>query len=120
MSYFGAQKARKRAAQAGIEQAQLQQQQAARQREGELLQARQRVERADGIVNYYATAADHAAELARTSTVAYEHGEIGYVEHMQNLRTAADTQLARLDALRDCRQEKMTLRNLQTQSTRTR
>lgn len=113
---FGAQKARKRAAQAGIEQAQLEQQQAARLREGELLQARQRVERSEGIVRYYQQAAARAAELARTSTVAYEQGEIGYVEHMQNLQTAAETQLARLDALNDYNQEKLTLKNLQLQT----
>lgn len=104
---FGAQRARKRAAQAGIALAQLRQQQAERQRDGALREAALRVEQARQTMLYYETTTAHADDIARTSTVAYEQGEIGYVEHTQNLRAAIDTRLARLDALNEYNQEQI-------------
>lgn len=111
---FGATKAKRRAAQADVELAELQRQQMQRELDNqtqllfmELVQAAQSVE----YYNMYAR--EKVADIAHTSEVRYRYGEIDYVEHSQNLQTAITAALSHADAVQQYNQAIIKLNTLQ-------
>jgi len=54
----------------------------------------------EGLQFYQSTALNEASEMLRISQFAFEKGEIGYVEHMQNLSQALNIRIQHLEALR--------------------
>lgn len=111
---FGANKARRRAAQAEVETAALQAALAQQQIGQQTLIAREQLARAQEALTYYGQhARERDNEIARTSTAAYRLGETDYVEHTQNLRAAIDTSLAEADAINQYNQALINLLFLQ-------
>lgn len=54
-----------------------------------------------------------ARNIASTSKIAYENGEIGYIEYIQNLEVAIFSQLKYLDAINEYNQNIIILNYLQ-------
>lgn len=54
----------------------------------------------EGLQFYQSTALNEASEMLRISQFAFEKGEIGYIEHMQNMSQALNIRIQHLEALR--------------------
>ena len=98
--FYGSQRAKRDAAKIDVDIAQNRREQAARQADAELLIARQAVATARRTYDYYREEGLAAArEMRRLSCLEYEAGEISYVEHVQNLASALDVELASAKAI---------------------
>ncbi len=103
--FYGAQRARVKAARHDVELAATQRQQAERQAQGRYERARSEYARAQQALAYYdQEGRRQALHMARLAQISYENGEIGYVEYMQNLQTALDVQLQYANAVNEYNQ----------------
>lgn len=98
--FFGAQKARVKAARLDATINQLKLQQAGFQMRNQYQQAVNEYNRARKSLDYYVKEGNPEADrMLRLSRISYEKGEIGYVEYIQNLQTVADIHLQYANAL---------------------
>lgn len=103
--FWGAQRARVKAARRDVALAETAQQQAAQQAARQYRDACNEVRRAAQVLAYYeGEGCSSAQRMARLAQTAYENGEIGYVEYMQNQQTAFEVQLQHADAVNDYNQ----------------
>lgn len=111
--FGGATRARVKAARKEREQAQLQAQSEAAQRQGEYAVAQGRLRAAQERLTYYeATGTAEAEEAEKISSLAYESGEIGYIEYVAAMQQSIETQLKRAAAVNDYNQATIALRTL--------
>lgn len=111
--FFGATKAKVRAARKDREIAIIEMQSRRRQREREHDAALARYNAALSRLRYYdAEGMAAAAETARLSALEYENGEISYVEHVSALQVSVDTRMKRAAAVNDYNQAVVQLRRL--------
>jgi len=97
--FFGSQRAKTRAAKYNVSLAELRREEAERRTSTQLLVATNNQLTAQTSYLYYQhTALPEAAEMRRLSQIEYEAGEITYLEHIQNLSAALDTELAAAQA----------------------
>jgi len=100
--FYGAQKARLKAAKHDAELAETQATQQLRQYETLRQAAQNELLKAQESLNYYQEQGlREAEELERISQVSYEKGAIGYVEYIQNLQTAAEMRNSRAAAVNE-------------------
>ncbi len=112
--FFGAQKARVKAAKQEILIGQLKARQEAYRLKKEYEIALNEYVRARKSLDYYEDKANKEGnEMERISEVSYEKGDIGYVEYIQNLQTVADVELRYADAINAYNQAVITLNYLQ-------
>ena len=103
--FWGAHKARVRAARQDVELAEISRRQAEQQQGRELADWHNELCRARRVLDYYTRQGlAQATEMARLSQVSYEAGEIGYVEYIQNQKASIDVQLQYTAALDDYNQ----------------
>lgn len=103
--FWGAQKARVKAARGDVELAEISRRQAEQKLDKEYRDGLNELSRAQKVLDYYTAQGNGQAErMSRLSQVAYENGEIGYVEYIQNQQTALDVQLRYADAVNDYNQ----------------
>lgn len=111
--FFGATKAKVRAARKDREIALLQMQSRSRQRGSEYSAALTSCNAALSRLQYYdAEALPRAVEMARLSALEYENGEISYVEYVSALQQSADTRMKRAAAVNDYNQAVVLLQRL--------
>jgi len=103
--FFGEQRAKTKAAKREVEIARVQQE--------EIVQAMQKqyqtyindFYKAKNSLDYYTShGITQADDITRISQISYEKGEIGYVEYIQNLKTAVEIHLQRTNAVNDYNQ----------------
>jgi cobalt-zinc-cadmium resistance protein CzcA len=71
-------------------------------------------EKAKNILNYYQTQSNRRAdEISRIAQISYEKGEIGYLEYIQNLKSATELQLKYTDAVNNYNQSVIKINYLQ-------
>lgn len=100
--FFGAQKSRIKAARIGLQAAQAEQQYVSRLLNKDFRQQLQELSKYEEALNFYSNAGQkEAAEQMRIARFAYEKGEIGYVEFIQNMTQAMNMRLNYLSAIRD-------------------
>lgn len=111
--FFGATKAKVRAARKDREIALLQMQSRSRQRSSEYSAALTSCNAALSRLQYYdAEALPRAVEMARLSALEYENGEISYVEYVSALQQSADTRMKRAAAVNDYNQAVVQLKRM--------
>ncbi|NDV96150.1 TolC family protein [Dysgonomonas sp. 521] len=112
--FFGEQRAKTKAAKREVEIARVQQE--------EVVQAMQKqyqtyindFYKAKNSLDYYTSQGiAQADDITRISQVSYEKGEIGYVEYIQNLKTAVEIHLQRTNAVNDYNQTIIMLNYIQ-------
>lgn len=100
--FYGAQKARLKAAKREAELAETQAIQQLKRRETSLQTALNTYQKAQQNLAYYQEQGLHEAdEIERISQVSYEKGAIGYVEYIQNLQTAVEIRNAYAEAVNE-------------------
>ena len=98
--FYGSQRAKRDAAKIDVDIAQSRREQLERQAGAELMIAAQAVATARRTYDYYREDGFPVArEMRRLSCLEYEAGEISYVEHVQNLASALDIELAGAKAI---------------------
>jgi len=98
--FFGEQAAKTRAARRELEMIKTQREDAMQELAGEYRIALNEYAKAKTTLNYYLSEGNRqAAEISRMSQLAYEKGEIGYIEYIQNLKTAFDVARQSADAI---------------------
>lgn len=103
--FFGAQRAKVKAAKRDIELNEVAMRQARQTMESQYQEAENELKRARQVLDYYKRqGVTEAAAMARLSQVEYDNGEIGYVEYIQNQQTALDIQLKYAGAINDYNQ----------------
>lgn len=103
--FWGAQKARVKAARQDVALAEISRRQAEQLLGKEQADWHNEWQRARRVLQYYTgQGLAQATEMARLSQVSYEGGEIGYVEYIQNQKTCLDVQLQYTAALDDYNQ----------------
>lgn len=111
--FFGATKAKVRAARKDRDIALIEMQSRRQQREREHDAALARYNAALSRLRYYdAEGMSTAAETARLSALEYENGEISYVEYVSALQQSADTRMKRAAAVNDYNQAVVQLRRM--------
>lgn len=111
---WGAQKARTKALHKKMEMTQLQEQKAMQDRQFSYEIVSQKSIEAKRAMEYYEkNGIQQARNIASTSKIAYENGEIGYIEYIQNLEVAIFSQLKYLDAINEYNQNIIILNYLQ-------
>lgn len=111
--FFGAQRARARAAKKDLEIAQLKSELLRQEAENEYSDAMGRMHAARKNLEYYnGTGKEEAAEIARIADVSYALGDIDYVEYMANLETAYEMLAGRAEAINTYNQTIITLNYL--------
>lgn len=112
--FFGEQRAKTRAAKREVEMARVQQE--------EVVQAMQKQYqtyindyfKAKNSLDYYTSKGiAQADDITRISQISYEKGEIGYIEYIQNLKTAVEIHLQRANAVNDYNQTIIMLNYIQ-------
>lgn len=112
--FFGEQRAKTKAAKREVEMARVQQE--------EVVQAMQKqyqtyindFYKAKNSLDYYTSQGiTQADDITRISQISYEKGEIGYVEYIQNLKTAVEIHLQRANAVNDYNQTIIMLNYIQ-------
>lgn len=112
--FFGAQKARVKAAKQEVLLAEIKAQQAERQLNNQYRQALNEYIRARKDLDYYVKEGNPEADkMLGISRISYEKGDIGYVEYIQNLQTVADIHLRYARALNTYNQAVILLNYLQ-------
>lgn len=103
--FWGAQRAKVKAARRDVELAEVAQRQAEQTMEKDYRDCAEEYQRAKKALDYYRRQGSaQAAEMVRLSQVSYEKGEIGYVEYIQNMKTAAETRVQHANAINDYNQ----------------
>lgn len=111
--FFGATKARVKAARESRDIAQLEMQQEQQLRQRDYTTALSRLRAAQLRLDYYTTEGEQKAdELVRLGTLEYEQGEIGYVEYVDALQESIDLRLKRAEAINDYNQAVVCLQRL--------
>lgn len=112
--FFGEQRAKTKAAKREVEMVRIQQE--------EVIQAMQKqyqtyindFYKAKNSLDYYTSQGiTQADDITRISQISYEKGEIGYVEYIQNLKTAVEIHLQRTNAVNDYNQTIIMLNYIQ-------
>ena len=112
--FFGEQRAKTKAAKREVEMVRVQQE--------EVIQAMQKqyqtyindFYKAKNSLDYYTSQGiTQADDITRISQISYEKGEIGYVEYIQNLKTAVEIHLQRTNAVNDYNQTIIMLNYIQ-------
>ena len=112
--FFGAQRAKTRAARRDLELARNMMMQARQSTEAEYRNALNTFATAKRNLDYYATSAmPQADEIEKLSKASYEFGEIGYAEHIQNLESAMEIRMLNADAINEYNQIVIQLNFLQ-------
>ena len=112
--FFGEQRSKTKAARRDLEISQLKQEEGLLKLEKEYQNKINEFTKAKNTLNYYAKNGNkQAAEIIRISKISYEKGEIGYVEYIQNLKTAVEISLQYANAVNDYNQSIITLNYLQ-------
>jgi cobalt-zinc-cadmium resistance protein CzcA len=103
--FFGEQRSKTRAAQKEVEMLRAEQENALSSLQKEYQAAINTCENVKANVDYYiSTGNKQAEEMARISQLAYEKGEIGYIEYIQNLKTVAEIQMQYANAVNELNQ----------------
>ena len=103
--FWGGQQAKVKAARRDVELAEISRRQAKQRMDKEYRDGLNELFRAQKVLDYYTAQGNGQGErMGRLSQVSYENGEIGYVEYIQNQRTALDVQLRYADAVNDYNQ----------------
>ena len=103
--FYGATKAKVKAAKKEREIAELELQKDMTQRKNEFSTAINRMNTAYGKMNFYiGEGMDNAAEMERLGGLEYENGEISYVEYVDVLQNCIDTKMKRAAAVNDYNQ----------------
>lgn len=111
--FFGATKAKVKAARKDREIASLEMQQEQEQRKGEYAAAMGRYAAARSRMEYYDSRGTQSAEeMARLGATEYENGEISYLEYVNAVQEAADARRKRADAVNDYNQAVVALKRL--------
>ncbi len=112
--FFGAQKAKTKAARQELELARVMQMQAERSATSEYRTTLNNYVTAKRNVDYYRqTAMPQAEEIERLSSASYNLGDIGYAEHIQNMESAMEIRLLHADAVNEYNQTIIQLNFLQ-------
>lgn len=112
--FFGAQRARLKAAKREAELTRTATERQLRQLQSERVAAHNSLMQAQANLNYYRTEGiQQAEEIERISQVSYEKGAIGYMEYIQNIQTAVDIRNAYATAVNEYNQAVINLRYLQ-------
>ncbi|MDR0733630.1 MAG: TolC family protein [Dysgonamonadaceae bacterium] len=112
--FFGEQRAKTRAARREMEMLKIQQQDALLALDREYQIARNEYAKALSALEYYQRQGnEQAGEISRMSQLSYEKGEIGYIEYIQNLKTAAEVHLQYADAVNNYNQAVIIINYLQ-------
>ncbi|MDR1672711.1 MAG: TolC family protein [Bacteroidales bacterium] len=112
--FFGEQRAKTRAAKREVEMLKIRQEDALLSLDSEYRIALNEYAKARNAVEYYQTQGNgQAKEISRMSQLSYEKGEIGYIEYIQNLKTAAELHLQYADAINSYNQSVITINFLQ-------
>lgn len=108
---FGAKRAGVKAARKEVEMARLQYDSERQRIESEFLIVRNGYSQAREALEYYRSRGRaHADDIRRLSQVAYEKGDIDYIEYMQNLQTALDMRTGYAKAVNEYNQAVIALR----------
>lgn len=111
--FFGATKAKVRAAQKERELAQIAAAQDRREKETAYRAALNSYNAAYARLSYYTDEGQQkAAELMRLATLEYEQGEIGYIEYIQALQESTDVSMKHASAINDYNQSVIALKSL--------
>ena len=103
--FWGGQKAKVKAAKREVELASISQQWAKQRMDTEYRDCFNELLRAQEALNYFNVQGNRQAErMSQLSQISYENGEIGYVEYVQNQKTALDVQLQYAGAINDFNQ----------------
>jgi cobalt-zinc-cadmium resistance protein CzcA len=98
--FFGAQRARAKAAKKELEMSQLRQDVARKEAENEYAAELNKLKSASQNLEYYTnTGASQADEIIRIANVSYSLGDINYMEYINNLETAYEMQRNHADAI---------------------
>jgi cobalt-zinc-cadmium resistance protein CzcA len=98
--FFGAQRARTKAAKKELEMSQLRQDVARKEAENEYAAEMNKLKSASQNLAYYTnTGASQANEIIRIANVSYSLGDINYMEYINNLETAYEMQRNHADAI---------------------
>jgi len=98
--FWGAKRARLKAAKKEVEQSRLSLEQATREASAGFQVARNEYLQAKSKLDYYRThGLDDAAETYRIARISYENGEIAYAEYIQNLQAAFSLRMACAEAI---------------------
>lgn len=112
--FFGAQRAKVKAAKNDVALAETRMQEQLQQLNNEYRTAYEQYVKAQTSLNYYRTqAVAQAGEIERISQTAYEKGEIGYMEYIQNLQSALDIRNQYVTAVNNYNQAVITLNYIQ-------
>jgi cobalt-zinc-cadmium resistance protein CzcA len=113
--FFGGQRAKTKAAGREMEMLRIRQEEAALNMSREYQTVMNDYLNAKNILDYYQNRGGNrqAGEIARISQLSYEKGEIGYVEYVQNLKSAAEIHLQYADAINNYNQTVILLNYLQ-------
>ena len=112
--FFGATRAKAKAAQKDLEMAKMRREQLAAESEKEYSTWVKRYSTALDNLNYYRSeGVAQAHEMARLAKVSYELGDIGYVEYIRNLEAAAQLNSSYADAINEYNQAVIMLNYLQ-------
>jgi cobalt-zinc-cadmium resistance protein CzcA len=115
--FFGEQRAKTRAAQKEVEMLRAEQENALSSIQKEYQAGINAYENAKAHVDYYInTGNKQAEELSRISQLAYEKGEIAYVEYIQNLKTAVEIHLQYATAVNELNQVIIRLNSFELKS----
>lgn len=111
--FFGEQRSKARASRLQMEKSELLYRQSEREAASLLADAQAECQRTRESALYYENEGhDAATEMARVSQLSYEHGEIGYIEYIQNQKAALDMHLSHLRSLNAYRQAVVRLNSL--------
>ena len=111
--FYGATKARVKAAKKEREIAELEMRQTELQRNQEYAAGLARLETARQKAEFYlGKGADNMSEMMRIGSVEYENGEISYIEYMDIMQNAIDADIRRADAVNGYNQAVVSLRRL--------
>lgn len=112
--FFGAQRARVKVAKNDVELAETRMQEQLQQLNNQYRTAYEQYVKTQTSLNYYRTqAVAQAGEIERISQTAYEKGEIGYMEYIQNLQSALDIRNQYVTAINNYNQAVIILNYIQ-------
>jgi len=112
--FFGEQRAKTRAAKREVETLKIMQEDALLSLNREYQIALNEYAKAKNALDYYQTQGNgQADEISRIAQISYEKGEIGYIEYIQNLKTAAELHLQFTYAVNNYNQSIITINYLQ-------
>jgi cobalt-zinc-cadmium resistance protein CzcA len=111
--FFGEQRAKTKAAKREVEMLKIQQEDALLSLDREYKTALNEHAKAKNALDYYRTQGNNQAEeISRMAQISYEKGEIGYIEYIQNLKSAAELHLQYADAVNAYNQSVITINYL--------